>query len=78
MTDLLGRDVPPTLRQGDLLAGRAGLGVEAVLRVVDGVEYVRTASGYLVRADGTGLLIPDAPTASREPPLLAPENPGEI
>jgi hypothetical protein len=78
MTDLFGQDIPPVLRQGDLLAGRAGLGVEAVYRVIGGVEYVRTVSGYLARADGTGPLIPDTPAAGRKPPLLEPGNPGGI
>jgi len=62
MKDLLGQNVAPTSRQGDLLAGRAGLGVEAVWRVVNGIEYVRTESGYYVRADGTGPLLVEPPT----------------
>jgi len=57
MTDLLGREVPEVERQRDLLAGRCGCGVEAVWRVVKGVEYVRTPSGYVTRADGTGPLL---------------------
>jgi hypothetical protein len=62
MKDLFGQDVTPATLQGDLLAGRAGMGVEAVWRVVNGIEYVRTASGYYVRADGTGPLLVDLPT----------------
>jgi len=62
MKDLLGQNVAPTSRQGNLLTGRAGLGVEAVWRVVNGVEYVRTGSGYYVRADGTGPLLVEPPT----------------
>ena len=62
MKDLFGQDVAPTSHQGNLLAGRAGLGVEAVWRVVNGVEYVRTESGYYVRADGTGPLLVEPPT----------------
>jgi hypothetical protein len=62
MKDLLGQNVAPTSRQGNLLASRAGLGVEAVWRVVNGIEYVRTASGYYVRADGTGPLLLEPPT----------------
>ena len=65
MKDLLGQNVAPTSRQGDLLAGRAGLGVEAVWRVVNGIEYVRTASGYYVRADGAGPLLVEPPTEGR-------------
>ena len=61
MKDLLGQNVAPTSRQGNLLAGRAGLGVEAVWRVVNGIEYVRTESGYYVRADGTGPLLVKPP-----------------
>jgi len=60
--DLFGQDIAPATRQGDLLAGRAGLGVEAVWRVVNGIEYVRTESGYYVRADGTGPLLVEPPT----------------
>ncbi|MBE3098882.1 MAG: hypothetical protein IMZ44_17335 [Planctomycetes bacterium] len=66
MTDLFGQDIPPTMHQGDLLAGRAGLGVEAVCRVVDGIEYVRTPSGYYVRADGTGPLLLETPSGANE------------
>ena len=62
MKDLFGQDVAPVSRQGNLLAGRAGLGVEAVWRVVNGIEYVRTESGYYVRADGTGPLLMEPPT----------------
>ena len=62
MKDLFGQDVAPTSHQGDLLAGRAGLGVEAVWRVVNGIEYVRTSSGYYVRADGAGPLLVEPPT----------------
>jgi len=62
MKDLFGQDVTPATRQGDLLAGRAGLGVEAVWRVVNGIEYVRTESGYYVRADGAGPLLVEPPT----------------
>ena len=62
MKDLFGQDIAPATRQGDLLAGRAGLGVEAVWRVVNGIEYVRTESGYYVRADGTGPLLVEPPT----------------
>ena len=65
MKDLFGQDVAPTSHQGDLLAGRAGLGVEAVWRVVNGIEYVRTESGYYVRADGTGPLLVEPPTEGR-------------
>ena len=65
MKDLFGQDVAPTSHQGDLLVGRAGLGVEAVWRVVNGIEYVRTASGYYVRADGTGPLLVEPPTKGR-------------
>jgi len=36
--------------------------VEAVWRVVNGIEYVRTESGYYVRADGTGPLLVEPPT----------------
>jgi hypothetical protein len=60
--DLFGQDIAPATRQGDLLAGRAGLGVEAVWRVVNGIEYVRTESGYYIRADGTGPLLVEPPT----------------
>lgn len=67
MKDLFGRDVRPTFHQGDLLAGHAGLGVEAVSRVVDGIEYVRTESGYYVRADGTGGLLLETPSRSPLP-----------
>jgi len=76
MTDLLGRSIAPVVRQGDLLAGPAGLGVEAVCRVVAGVAYVRTETGYYVRADGTGPLLLDLPTG--KPPLEHPEKTGEI
>jgi hypothetical protein len=62
MKDLFGQDVAPPSHQGDLLAGRAGLGVEAVWRVVNGIEYVRTESGYYVRADGAGPLLVEPPT----------------
>ncbi|MBE3099490.1 MAG: hypothetical protein IMZ44_20420 [Planctomycetes bacterium] len=62
MKNLFGQDIAPATRQGDLLAGRAGLGVEAVWRVVNGIEYVRTESGYYVRADGTGPLLVEPPT----------------
>jgi len=65
MKDLFGQDVTPATRQCDLLAGRAGLGVEAVWRVVNGIEYVRTESGYYVRADGTGPLLVEPPTEGR-------------
>jgi hypothetical protein len=62
MKDLLGQDIAPVTSQGNLLAGRAGLGVEAVWCVVNGIEYVRTESGYYVRADGTGPLLVEPPT----------------
>lgn len=62
MKDLFGQDIAPATRQGDLLARRAGLGVDAVWRVVNGIEYVRTESGYYVRADGTGPLLVEPPT----------------
>ena len=65
MKDLFGQDIAPAVQQGNLLAGRAGLGVEAVWRVVNGVEYVRTESGYYVRADGTGSLLVEPPTEGR-------------
>jgi hypothetical protein len=65
MKDLFGQDVTPAMRQGNLLAGRAGLGVDAVWRVVNGIEYVRTESGYYVRADGTGPLLVEPPTEGR-------------
>ena len=78
MKDLLGNEVRPELRQGDLLRGPCGLGVEAVLRVVDGVPYVQTPSGYVTRADGTGLLHLEERPEGREPPLLAAGNPPEI
>jgi hypothetical protein len=78
MKDLLGNEVRPELRQGDLLAGPCGLGVESVWRVVDGVPYVQTPSGYVTRADGTGLLHLEDRPEGREPPLLAAENPSGI
>jgi hypothetical protein len=62
MKDLFGQDIAPVSRQCNLLTGRAGLGVEAVWRVVNGIEYVRTASGYYVRADGAGPLLVQPPT----------------
>jgi hypothetical protein len=40
----------------------ARVGVDAVWRVVNGIEYVRTESGYYVRADGTGPLLLEPPT----------------
>ena len=68
MKDLLGNDVAPAPRQGDLLAGPCGLGVEAIYRTVGGVEYVQTPSGYYVRADGTGPLLTDLPSVEAENP----------
>jgi len=62
MKDLFGQDIALVSRQSDLLAGRAGLGVEAVWRVVNGIKYVRTESGYYVRADGAGPLLVEPPT----------------
>lgn len=77
-SDLLGQEIAPIVRQRDLLAGPCGLGVEAIWKVIDGVAYVRTESGFIVRADGTGPLIPEKAPEGREPPLLGPEKPRRI
>jgi len=78
MTDLFGKPVPPEERQGDLLKGPCGLGVDAVCRTIGGVDYVRTPSGYLVRADGTGPLIPDKAPEGTDLPLVRQEEPEGI
>jgi len=73
MTDLLGQPVAPEFRQKDLLSGSCGLGVNATWKVIDGVPYVRTPSGYIVRADGTGPLIPDEAPEGGDLPLVRQE-----
>ena len=62
MQNLFGQEVSPRIVQGNLLAGRAGLGVSATARTVAGVEYLRI-DGYWLRADGVGVLMVELPAA---------------
>jgi hypothetical protein len=62
--DLFGNTIAPRVVQRDLLAGRAGLGVEGVARVIGGVEYIQV-DGYWLRADGLGVLMVNMPIGDR-------------
>jgi len=75
--DLLGQDIGKE-KQADLLAGKAGRGVEAIWQTINGVDYILPSENFATRADGTGLLIPKHDVEALKADALEAKPPAEV